>query len=242
MSETIDITLECHGALTERLGGETVALSLAPPHTVDRLLEYARECWPDAAGLLTRTACARGDTLLAPDAPLADGDVIALIPPVSGGAPQPETATHLNEAPLDLDALMAETEDERCGALVVFGGTVRLANAGREVTSMDYSAYGPLAARTLADIERETIEAFDIHACRLQHRTGALALGEVSVYVVVRAVHRAAAFDAARHALEELKARVAVWKNEYYSDGTSAYLEGTEVPRPERPRSDEGIR
>jgi len=52
-------------------------------------------------------------------------------------------------------------------------------------------------------------------------------------------VHRAQAFDAARYALEELKARVAVWKNEYYADGSSAYLEGTEVPRPERPRNDD---
>ena len=133
---------------------------------------------------------------------------------------------------------LAETEDETCGALVVFGGTVRLANQGREVASMDYSAYGPLAAATMADIETETIERFDVSACRIQHRTGRLGLGAVSVYIVVRAVHRDAAFEAARHALEELKARVAVWKNEHYADGSSAYLEGTEVVGPERPRGD----
>jgi molybdopterin synthase catalytic subunit len=234
MSDTIDITLECHGALSQQLGGATVTIALAPPHTTHHLLQQAAAHWPEAAGLLARTACAQGDDLLAADAALADGDVVALIPPVSGG--QPETEPHLTEAPLDLDALCAETADERCGALVVFGGSVRLANAGRRVTSMDYSAYGPLAARTLADIERETVAAFDIATCRLQHRTGRLELGEISVYVVVRAVHRGPAFEAARHALEELKARVAVWKNEYYADGSSAYLEGTEVPRPERSR------
>jgi molybdopterin synthase catalytic subunit len=107
---------------------------------------------------------------------------------------------------------------------------------------MDYSAYGPLASKTLADIEAEAVEKFDAHACRIQHRTGRLGLGEVSVYVVVRAVHRDAAFEAARYALEELKARVAVWKNEYYADGSSAYLEGTEVPRPERPRGADDAR
>lgn len=236
MSDTITITLECHGALTEHMGGETATLSLAAPHTPAHLLEQARARWPAAAGLLSRTACARGDALLAPDAALADGDTIALIPPVSGGQSVADESPHLTDTPLDLDALMTGTEDERCGALVVFGGTVRLANDGREVASMDYSAYGPLAARTLADIERETIAAFDIHACRVQHRTGRLGLGEVSVYVVVRAVHRDPAFEAARHALEQLKTRVAVWKNEHYADGSSAYLEGTEVPRPERPR------
>lgn len=236
MAETIDIVLECHGALSERMGGDTVELVLDAPHTIDHLLASARTRWPHATGLLSRTACARGDTLLPPEAEVVEGDTIALIPPVSGGASDSSQASHLTDAPLDLDALMAETEDERCGALVVFGGTVRLTNEGRTVESMDYSAYGPLAARTMADIEHETIEAFDIHACRMQHRTGRLGLGEMSVYVVVRAVHRAPAFDAARHALEQLKARVAVWKNEYYSDGTRAYLEGTEVPRPERPR------
>lgn len=238
MSTTINITLECHGALTEHMGGGTVSFALSPPYTIAGLLEQAADHWPAGSELLSRTACARGDALLPADTPLTGGDTIALIPPVSGGQPRTAETTHLTETPLDLDALLTETADEHCGALVIFGGTVRLNNAGRQVKNMDYSAYGPLAARTLADIERKTVASFDIATCRLQHRTGQLSLGEVSVYVVVRAVHRAPAFDAARHALEELKARVAVWKNEYYTDGSSAYLEGTEVPHPERPNED----
>ncbi|WP_158583372.1 molybdenum cofactor biosynthesis protein MoaE [Salinisphaera sp. Q1T1-3] len=234
MAETVHITLDCHGALVDQLGGEQVGFDLSPPQTPAGLLAAAASHWPAAAGLLARTACARGDTLLAADTELADGDEIALIPPVSGGQ---DTTAHLTEAPLDLDALMAETADITAGAMVVFGGTVRLSNAGREVTAMDYSAYGPLAARTMAEIEGETLDAFDITACRMQHRTGRLGLGEMSVYIVVRAVHRAPAFAAAEHALEELKARVAVWKNEYYVDGTQAWLDGTAVPQPERPRS-----
>lgn len=241
MPDTLEITLICHGALSQQMGGETVVMTLAAPFTPAGLLTQAAERWPGAAGLLARTACARGDSLLGADDALADGDTIALIPPVSGGQPASDEAgsaidRHLSAETLDLDALLAETADDHSGALVVFGGTVRLANNGRQVESMDYSAYGPLAARTLADIEAETIEAFSVQACRIQHRTGRLGLGEVSVYVVVRAVHRRQAFDAASHALEELKARVAVWKNEYYADGSSAYLEGTEVARPERPR------
>ena len=234
MSDSITVHAECFGELAALMGADTAALRLAAPCTPAQLIETAQQQYPRAHDLLSRTACARGDTLLAADTPLADGDRVALIPPVSGG--QPTASAHLSAEPLDLDALLTETEDDRCGALVVFGGTVRLNNAGREVESMDYSAYGPLAARTLADIEAETTDRFDAHACRIQHRTGRLGLGEVSVYVVVRAVHRDAAFAAARHALEELKARVAVWKNEFYADGSSAYLEGTEVPRPERPR------
>ncbi|MES1939747.1 molybdopterin synthase subunit MoaE [Salinisphaera sp. T5B8] len=241
MSDAITVNLECFGELEARMGAAALALPVSAPYTPAQLIAEAQRQFPGAADLLSRTACARGDTLLAADTPLADGDQVALIPPVSGGQPPADTA-HLTAEPLDLDALMAETDNPECGALVVFGGTVRLNNAGREVTSMDYSAYGPLAARTLADIEAEAIEKFQAHACRIQHRTGRLGLGEVSVYVVVRAVHREAAFEAARYALEELKARVAVWKNEYYADGSSAYLEGTEVPQPERPRAADNAR
>ncbi|MES1926263.1 molybdenum cofactor biosynthesis protein MoaE [Salinisphaera sp. T31B1] len=239
MSELVNVTVECFGALESSLGDARLTLAVGPPHTVAALIQTAQRDFPGAADLLSRTACARGDQLLAADEPLREHDTIALIPPVSGGQCDPGTQAHLTDDVLDLDALLDETDDPACGALVVFGGTVRLTNNGRNVESMDYSAYGPLAARTLADIERETIAAFDIHSCRLQHRTGRLTLGEVSVYVVVRAIHRDAAFEAARHALEQLKARVAVWKNEYYADGSSAYLEGTEVPRPERPVADQ---
>lgn len=238
MQEPVNITVECFGALASSMGGDSVALTVAAPHDATALLDAAARAYPGAADLLCRTACARGDRLLAADDTLAQGDVIALIPPVSGGQADACDVQHLTADQLDLAKLMAETEDESCGALVVFGGTVRLNNEGRQVESMDYSAYGPLAARTLADIEAETKTKFDAQACRIQHRTGRLGLGDVSVYIVVRAVHRAAAFEAARYALEELKARVAVWKNEYYADGSSAYLEGTEVPRPERPRPD----
>lgn len=134
--------------------------------------------------------------------------------------------THLSDEPLTLEDLLAETADPGCGALVVFAGTVRDHNHGRAVSSIDYSAYAPLADRTLAEIETETVARHDIAACRLIHRTGALAVGDVSVYAVVRAAHRAEAFDAARWAVEALKHRVAVWKHEHYADGGSAYLEG----------------
>lgn len=232
------ITVECHGALVDKLGDDSVTIKLGPPYTVIELLSLICDQWPEAEPLITRTACARGDQLITEETVLGHEDTVVLIPPVSGGRPDNDNASdapYLSEAPLDLEALMDETEDDRSGALVVFGGTVRLNNDGREVDSMDYSSYGPLAARTMGEIEQETRRDFDIHACRLQHRTGRLKLGEVSVYVVVRAKHRDSAFEAARHALDQLKARVAVWKNEFYTDGSSAYLEGTAIPRPERP-------
>lgn len=133
----------------------------------------------------------------------------------------------LTEQPLDIDALLGETATDAAGALVIFGGTVRIENEGRPVIGMTYTAYAPLAQKTLGEIEQECIGRFDILRCRIVHRTGTLALGELSVLVVVRAAHRPAAFEAARYAIDTLKQRVALWKEEHYTDGRAQYLEGT---------------
>lgn len=138
----------------------------------------------------------------------------------------------VTEAPLDLNALIAETEDDSCGALVIFSGVVRNTNEGRPVDGMTYEAHVELADKVLAEIEAEVLAQFPVKQCRIMHRIGALALGEVSVYVVVRGVHRGETFDAARYGIDATKERVPIWKEEHYTDGDSRYLDGT----PLRPR------
>jgi molybdopterin synthase catalytic subunit len=134
--------------------------------------------------------------------------------------------TRLTQSPLDIETLLAQTEDPDCGALVVFGGTVRLDDG---VQAIDYTAYAPLAEKALAEVEKETLQRFDIRHCRLVHRTGLLKLGELSVLVVVRAAHRGPAFDAARWAIDALKVRVPVWKEEHFDDGRKTFVEGTPI-------------
>lgn len=124
--------------------------------------------------------------------------------------------------PLDLAAVLAATEDPDCGALVVFGGTVRLDDG---VQQIDYTAYEPMAEKTLAEIERETCRTFGVKHCRVLHRLGAVALGELSVLVVVRAGHRPEAFEAARHAIDELKKRAPIWKEEH-TQAEKRFVEG----------------
>ena len=137
--------------------------------------------------------------------------------------------SRLTESALDLASLLAETETAQAGALVVFGGSVRIENEGKSVSGIDYSAYAPLAEKALAKIEAECLQRFDILRCRVIHRIGALKLGELSVLVVVRAAHRPAAFEAARWAIDTLKERVPVWKEEHYAGGASAHLQGVEL-------------
>jgi molybdopterin synthase catalytic subunit len=161
----------------------------------------------------------------------------------------------LTEAPLELDALIADSLDPRSGALVVFGGTVRNHHEGRGVTRLNYSGYAPLADRLIREIERETVTKFSVHHCRVVHRTGELGIGEVAIYAVVRAAHRREAFAAAQYAVDAVKHRVPVWKEEFYADGSSAFVQGCciangvipseardlvldEIPRRSAPRDD----
>lgn len=132
----------------------------------------------------------------------------------------------ITDGPIDLAALLAETEDVTSGGLVIFGGTVRDENEGREVSGMTYEAHVALAEKTLRDLEAEVLARFDVKRCRIKHRIGPMALGEASVVIVVRAAHRAAAFDAAEYAIDELKQRVPIWKHEHYVEGDSRYLDG----------------
>ena len=132
----------------------------------------------------------------------------------------------LTGEPLELDALVEASADPRSGALVVFGGAVRNHHEGRGVTHLAYSAYAPLGEKLIHAIERDTLAKFKVHHCRVVHRTGSLDVGEVAIYAVVRAAHRREAFAAAQYAVDRVKHEVPVWKEEFYADGSSAFVQG----------------
>ncbi len=131
---------------------------------------------------------------------------------------------------IDINSLLEETDSPDAGALLVFGGTVRRHHDAKSVTAIEYSAYEPLAEKALAEVEADAMAKFDILSCVIRHRTGKLEVGELSVVVVVRAAHRAEAFEAGRFAIDTLKKTAPVWKREAYSDGTEVYLQGETLP------------
>jgi molybdopterin synthase catalytic subunit len=132
----------------------------------------------------------------------------------------------LTEAPLDPAALLAEVVSPAHGATALFVGTVRDVNDGRAVLGIDYTAYAPMAARELDAIAGEVAAR---HGARvaLEHRVGALVLGEASVAIAAAHVHRAPAFAACREAIEEIKRRVPIWKREHYADGERVWVDPT---------------
>jgi molybdopterin synthase catalytic subunit len=148
-----------------------------------------------------------------PDRELADGDEVALIPPVSGGA------FRLTEAPIDLAAVTAEVADERAGAVAAFTGTVRRRSRGRTVLYLEYEAYTEMAEDVMGQIAAQLAERYDLCGIAITHRIGRVEVGEASVAIAVSAPHRHDALAACREAIDTLKETVPLWKKEVYEGG-----------------------
>lgn len=136
----------------------------------------------------------------------------------------------LSDAPIDPATLARALADASAGACVTFEGWVRDSNDGRIVRRLDYQAYAPLAQNEGERILAEAMLRFAVVDARCLHRVGSLAIGELAVWVGVSAGHRAAAFDACRYVIDEVKRRVPIWKNEHYADGDSGWLHPDNTP------------
>jgi molybdopterin synthase catalytic subunit len=148
-----------------------------------------------------------------PGRELRDGDEVALIPPVSGGA------FRVTEEPLSLDAAVAEVADERAGGIATFTGTVRRQSRGREVLYLEYEAYAEMAEDVIAQLATELDESHDLCGISIHHRVGRVEIGQPSVVIAVSAPHRQAALAACREAIDRLKETVPLWKKEVYEGG-----------------------
>ena len=131
------------------------------------------------------------------------------------------------QRPIDPQRLVTEVARTANGATILFLGTVRDVNDGRDVRGIEYASYESMAARELDAIAREARVRFGTDDIVVEHRIGRLALGEVSVAIAVAHPHRAEAYDASRFVIEELKRRVPIWKREEYVDGTREWVDPT---------------
>jgi molybdopterin synthase catalytic subunit/molybdopterin converting factor small subunit len=147
------------------------------------------------------------------DRPLADGDEVALIPPVSGGA------FLLSDKPLSLDRVVDEVRDDRAGAIATFTGTTRIQSRGRSVEHLDYEAYEGMAEAVMAEIAESLQARYELCAIAIHHRIGRVGIGDTSVVIAVSAPHRGDALAACKDAIDTLKERVPLWKKETYDGG-----------------------
>ena len=204
--QTMVLRIRLFAMLRECAGAEWIDVDLHDGATVDEALaELGRR--PPLAELLGRlpVRMAVNRELVASGVRLAPEDELALLPPVSGGAPAHVLIT---EQPLDAAAVTARVRHPSAGALVTFEGTVR------DVERLDYEAYSEMALARMREILERMIERHGLTAAAAEHRIGAVALGEPGVVVAVSAPHRDAAFAGAREAIDEIKARAPIWKRE----------------------------
>ncbi|MEE9513442.1 MAG: molybdenum cofactor biosynthesis protein MoaE [Anaerolineales bacterium] len=223
------VRVKFFGILKADTGEETLEINIGDTgDTVSVVLKEIGARFSQLKPRMDTLAYAVNHEFVDVDYVLSDGDELALLPPVSGGSGK---VIRITEAPLKLDDLIAETEDHSSGALIIFTGVVRNNNDGQAVYGLTYEADVPLAEKVLAEIESEALSEFSVHHCRIQHRIGSLKLGETSVIIVVRSPHRAEAYEASRYAIEELKRRAPIWKQEHYVGGETRYLEGAPLQK-----------
>jgi molybdopterin synthase catalytic subunit len=219
----------------ELVGAREVALELADGADVAAAWDALVAVHPSLAPGRDSVRYACNGEYADPGTPLSDGDELALIPPVSGGA-SAGRILELRVEPFPADILgeltgrLATPGD---GAAVGFLGMTRATpgtpapgqeaeaarHAGRDVESLEYEAHETMAVAVLGQIADEISDRFGVDRLAIVHRTGEVPLGEASIAVVAVAPHRGAAFDAARYAIDETKARAPIWKAERFSDG-----------------------
>lgn len=203
----------------DRAGTDRIQLDF-PDESVDldTLRAALAKACPAIAPLLSITRIAVNEGFAQEDQRIKDGDDVALIPPVSGG-----TGTgpfSVRETPITLEEVEAAVRAPGAGALVSFAGTVRDRTGPHDVEALEYEAYASMAERYLRQIGNTITERWDGSRVAILHRVGRLVVGEVSVVIAVSNPHRGAAFEGCRHAIEELKKDVPIWKKEIRTDGS----------------------
>ena len=165
---------------------------------------------------------------------LVEGDEVALLPPVSGGA----DVFEITEAPLSLDALARAVGQDSCGAIAGFLGVVRGFARGRRIRHLEYDAYPEMAIAKMRQIGDEIRARWPVDRIAMAHRVGRLGVGEASVAIVAASPHRQEALQACAYAIERLKEIVPIWKKEVWSDGAEWIGSTVDEHRMERQEAD----
>ena len=208
------VEVRCFASLRE-LAQDRCELTLAGDAIVDDAWAALAERHPALRPQRPYVRAARNGAYAAWDEALADGDEIAFLPPVSGGA-----STALIDGPIDVEALERGVADSGHGALVTFVGRARdRSDDDRTVIELEYEVYPEMAAAVLAEIAA-TAEARWDAAVAVAHRHGVVPIGEAAVAIVTAAKHRAEAYEASRFVIEAIKERLPIWKRERFADGS----------------------
>src|SRR5437867_498106 len=213
------------GVLKELAARSTETLEVPDSAIVADVLRHYERLLSARDGLFSSIAISVNQEYSSRETLLHAGDEIALLPPVSGGAPKVQIVRQR----IDTPALVAHMKRSEDGAVVVFEGVVRNHSRGRRTLYLDYEAYEAMALKQMEELAEQALVEFQIRDVAIVHRLGRLEIGETSVLIVVASAHRAAAFEAGRWLIDTLKRTVPIWKKEYFEDG-AVWADGEPFP------------
>jgi MoaE-MoaD fusion protein len=227
------------GMLKDLAGKSSDLIDLQDGASVSDLLDRYEKQIPALKNSLASLAVAVNQQYASPEARLKADDEVALLPPVSGGASDPDGRGHrrhasIVRAAINTGQILASLKHADDGAAVVFEGVVRNQTRGRRTLYLDYEAYEEMALQQMESLAAQALQQFQIRDVAIVHRLGRLEIAETSVLIVVASAHRAAAFEACRWLIDTLKRTVPIWKKEYFEDG-AVWADGepfpAEIPR-----------
>jgi len=232
----VAIAVRCRffARLREQAGTETETVEVPPGSTADDVYEALRRSHPALEPNRDAVRVAVNQEFRDWGTTVAEGDELAFIPPVSGGAHRVGVLFELGSQPLDARRLEAAVAHPGAGAICTFTGIVRDNSRGQSVTHLDYEAYAEMATAQMHRIGDEIAESWPEARVAMAHRTGKLEVGEASVVVSVSCPHRDEAIAACKWGIDRLKESVPIWKKEHAADGTY-WIEGDEAK--EAPRA-----
>jgi molybdopterin synthase catalytic subunit len=206
------------GAVREEAGCRELDLELEEGARVVALRDRLAAEYPSVEALGDRLAISINLELASLDDALADGDEVALLPPVAGGSAAPRRCT-ISDQPLDEAEVVARVTGADAGGVVTFIGAVRDHARGKSIKFLEYEAYPEMAEREMEKIVDAAAERWPGTRVAIAHRVGHLEIGDAAVVIAAAAPHRAEAFDACRFAIDTLKVTVPIWKKEMATDG-----------------------
>ena len=232
------------GVIKELIGKSHDDVDIRDGGSVRELLEHYESTVPELRRWFSSLALAVNQEYARPDTILKPNDEVALLPPVSGGAPQAAEAASTTNQPyvrivrdrIDTEAVLVALKRGEDGAALLFEGVVRNQTRGRQTLYLDYEAYEEMALQEMKSLVARSLKQFSVRDVAIVHRLGRLEVGETSVLIAVASAHRAAAFDACRWLIDTLKRTVPIWKKEYFVDG-AVWADGETFPG-EIPRAD----
>jgi molybdopterin synthase catalytic subunit len=215
----IRVLVRLFASYREAAGVGHIDLDLPEGSRVRDAVSRIQELHPLVGGGRAVALIARDREYVDADATLGDGDELALIPPVSGGAAGSVARIAIGPDPISVDDAVEAVRGPAFGGIAVFLGTVRDESRGKRVTHLEYEAYAEMAERRMREIADRLESEHAPARVAMHHRTGDLRIGDVAVIVAAAAPHRDAAFAAARAAIDLLKRDVPIWKKEHTEDG-----------------------